>query len=141
MGEFVEFIRENYFAIVVIVFVVLFLLVIIELKGIELNSPKPESKLVQQVTVETFNNLDSTINLNPSDSFCETYLGNSSELETACNDLTEHSCSQTNCCVYSGKKCVAGNLDGPTYKKDKNGKLITADTYYYQGKCRGSCST
>jgi hypothetical protein len=54
MSEIIDFMRENYLAIVIIVSVVLFLLVIIDLKNIELNSPKPESKLVQQVNVETF---------------------------------------------------------------------------------------
>jgi len=54
MSEIGEFMRENYLAIVIIVSVVLILLVIIDLKDIDLNPPKPDSKLVQQVTVETF---------------------------------------------------------------------------------------
>ena len=54
MSEIVEFMRENYLAIVIIVSVVLILLVIIDLRDIDLNPPKPDSKLVQQVTVETF---------------------------------------------------------------------------------------
>lgn len=54
MSEIIEFMRDNYLAIIIIVSTVLILLVIIELKGIELNLPKPDSKLVQQVTVETF---------------------------------------------------------------------------------------
>jgi hypothetical protein len=56
MSEIGEFMRENYLAIVIIVSVVLVLLVIIDLKDIDLNPPKPDSKLVQQVTVETFTN-------------------------------------------------------------------------------------
>ena len=54
MSEVVDFMRENYLAIVIIVSVVLFLLVVIDLKDIDLNPPKPDSKLVQQVTVDTF---------------------------------------------------------------------------------------
>ena len=57
MSEIIEFMRDNYLAIIIIVSTVLILLVIIELKGIELNLPKPDSKLVQQVTVETFKNI------------------------------------------------------------------------------------
>ena len=54
MSEIVDFIKENIKEIVIIIIVVLFLLVLINIKGVDLNEPKPESKLVQQVTVETF---------------------------------------------------------------------------------------
>jgi hypothetical protein len=165
MSEIVDFMKENSNMIILIVIVVLFLLVVINIKGIDLNPPKPETKLVQQVTVETLDTMDGSsmqdskenierMKLNLGKSFCESYLGNSSELETACNELTEMNCAQTKCCVFrkSGKgekgqgqgekqtdQCVAGDLHGPTYKADKDGKLITMDSYYYLGKCRGSC--
>lgn len=146
MSEILDFIKTNSQMIILIVLVVLGLLVLINIKGIDLNPPKPESKLVQEVTVETLDMMDKTlsnekINANLASSFCESYLGNSQELEGACNQLTETNCSQTSCCVYANNKCVAGGLDGPTYKTDKDGKLITMDTYYYLGKCRGSCPT
>lgn len=144
MSEILNFIKENYVSIGIIVVVVLLLLVIIKIKEIDLNAPKPESKLVQQVIVETLDMLSSEedIVLNPSESFCESYLGNSLELERACNKLTESNCATTKCCVYAREKCVAGGKDGPTYKTDKNGKLITLDSYYYMGKCRGAkCPT
>jgi hypothetical protein len=51
MSELMNFIRENYLGIIVVVSVVLLMLVIISVKGLNLNEPKPESKLVQQVTV------------------------------------------------------------------------------------------
>jgi hypothetical protein len=156
MSEIVDFIKENSQMIILIVIVVLGLLVIINIKGIDLNPPKPESKLVQEVTVETLDMMggrsmqDSQENiekmkLSPAESFCESYLGNSQELELACNQLTETNCSQAKCCIF-GKtgekgKCVAGGLDGPTYKTDKDGNLITMDAYYYLGKCRGQCPT
>jgi hypothetical protein len=146
MSEIVDFIKENYVSISIIVVVVLLLLVIIKIKEIDLNPPKPESKLVQQVIVETLDTLggvssQENIKLNPVESFCESYLGNSTELEGACNQLTESNCAQTKCCVYTGEKCVAGDKDGPTYKTDKDGKLITIDSYYYLGKCQGKCPT
>ena len=146
MSEIVDFLRENSQMIILIIVVVLGLLVLINIKGIDLNPPKPESKLVQEVTVETLDMMDKIlsnekINANLASSFCESYLGNSQELEGACNQLTETNCSQTYCCVYANNKCVAGGLDGPTYKTDKNGKFITIDSYYYLGKCRGSCHT
>ena len=146
MSEIVDFLRENSKMIILIVIVVLGLLVLINMKGIDLNPPKPESKLVQEVTVETLDMMDKTlsnekINANLASSFCESYLGNSQELEGACNQLTETNCSQTSCCVYANNKCVAGGLNGLTYNTDKDGKLITIDTYYYLGKCRGNCRT
>lgn len=152
MSEIADFLKENSQMIMLIVIVVLGLLVIINIKGIDLNSKKPESKLVQEVTVETLDTMEGTsmqdsieniekMKLNLADSFCESYLGNSQELEAACNQLTETSCAQTKCCVFGNAKCVAGDLQGPTYKTDKDGKLITMDTYYYLGKCRGQCPT
>lgn len=145
MSEIVDFIKENVKEIVIIVVVVLFLLVLINIKGVDLNEPKPESKLVQQVTVETFA-IDSEENIkkmmaSSSENFCESYLGNSVELEKACNQLTESNCADVRCCVYGNGKCVAGDINGPTYKTDKDGKLITMDSYYYLGKCRGQCPT
>jgi hypothetical protein len=150
MDNIIDFIKQNYLNILSIVIVVISLLVIINLKGINLNPPKPQSKLIQEVTVETFDsgvNFDSGINiskeytqlkLQPSDSFCESYLGKSSELEEECNKLTESNCAETRCCVFANYnnvgKCIAGSINGPTYKTDKDGKLLTIDSYYYMGR-------
>ena len=77
--------------------------------------------------------------LNPVSSFCKSYLGNSADLEPACNKLTQKKCRQTSCCVFStnatklNDKCVAGNIHGPTYTTDKTG----LNTYYFQGKLYG----
>jgi hypothetical protein len=143
MSEIVDFIKENIKEIAIIVLVVLSLLVLINIKGIDLNAPKPESKLVQQITVEAFS-IDSEENikqmmLSPSENFCESYLGDSSNLEKACNQLSEGNCMDVKCCVYGNGKCVAGDISGPTYKTDNDGKLITMDSYYYLGKCYGNC--
>jgi hypothetical protein len=141
MSEIIGFIKTYLNEIIIIIVVVLFLLVLINIKGIDLNAPKPPSKLVQQVTVETLSsmgNLDDSDNSlrSPADNFCESYLGNSTNLEKACNDLTETNCGNVKCCVYNNVngKCVSGDINGPTYKTDKDGKLITMDSYYYMGK-------
>lgn len=150
MSEIVEFIQENLQMIVLIVMVVFILLVIINIKGIDLNAPKPDSKLVQEVTVETLDMMNGEImngeiKLNQADSFCKSYLGNTQQLEGGCNQLTQTNCAETSCCVFAktgeNGKCVAGGLEGPTYKTDNDGKLITIDSYYYLGKCRGKCLT
>ena len=167
MNEFVSFIKENYISIAVIVCIIFILLIIISIREWDLNPPKPGSKLVQQVVVETFqrqhqdpneideNEIDEnemgllgnknnaimkelqSLKLSPSDSFCQSYLGKSEELETSCNQLTEDGCQQTKCCVLTTSsgtnRCMAGDKNGPTFKKDKDGNLISMDAYYYQG--------
>lgn len=144
MSEIIDFIKGHAQEIIIIIIAVLFLLVIINITGIDLNAPKPESKLLQQVTVETFSDsidLDSNIKkmmTGSSENFCESYLGNSEELEKGCNQLTESNCAEVKRCVYSkigeNETCVAGDINGPTYKTDTDGKLITRDSYYYLGK-------
>jgi len=145
MSDIGDFIKQNVLSILIIVFVVLGLLVVINLKGINLNASGPPTHLIQEVTVETFaeKRLDDSeenieqLKLQPSESFCQSYLGNSAELEPACNRLTESNCAETSCCVFlkSGNngKCVAGSVNGPTYRTDSNGNLITMDSYYYLG--------
>jgi hypothetical protein len=138
MSEIVDFINENGKEIIIVVVVVFFLLVLINIKGINLNEVKPKSKLVQKVTIETFEQeIDESIKKlmsSSSENFCESYLGKTEELEKGCNQLTENNCGEVKCCVYGNGKCVAGDVNGPTYKTDKDGKLITMDTYYYLGK-------
>ena len=139
MSEIVIFIKENSKEIIIIVVVVLFLLVVMNIKGIDLNEPKKDTKIVQQVTVETFDIQETEQNIqnqlsSSSQNFCESYLGDSTKLEESCNQLTKTHCGEVKCCVYGNDKCVAGDSNGPTYKTDKDGKLITMDSYYYLGK-------
>ena len=154
MIEIINFIKENFKVIIILVVVLLFLLVLINIKGINLNETKPQSKLVQKVTVETFGSrLDSKLNsiiddnldldkiMGKTNTFCESYLENSGELEKACEQLTKSNCANVTCCVFKNGKCAAGDINGPTYKTDKDGNLITMDSYYYLGKCRGKCPT
>ena len=141
MIEIINFIKENFKVIIIIVVVVLFLLVLINIKGINLNEKKIQSKLLQKVTVETFGStIDSTSDINldkimgKTNTFCESYLENSGELEKACEQLTKSNCYNVTCCVFNNGKCAAGDINGPTYKTDKDGNLITMDSYYYLGK-------
>ena len=146
MNEFVVFIKENYISIAVIIAIIFALLLIISIREWNLNPPKPNSKLVQEVVVETFS-LDqdnseltkeiSDLKLGSTDSFCQSHLGKSAELETSCGQLTDEGCGQTTCCVLTvgseENRCMAGGKDGPTFKKDADGNLISMDAYYYQG--------
>ena len=132
--------KLNYIEILLFVFAIFSFLVIINILGINLNTVPPPTKLIQEVTVESFENpqekLDmiqevKNMKLFPIDSFCESYVGKSSDLEGACERLTKDICLETNCCVYTGSdKCVAGSKSGPTYLKNNEG----IDHYYYQNK-------
>ena len=71
-------------------------------------------------------------------SFCENHRGKSSDLNTSCKMLTNDNCTSSDCCVLvqgqNGNTCMAGNVNGPTFKKDKDGKMISMDAYYFQGQ-------
>ena len=67
-----------------------------------------------------------------SKSFCKSFNTDSSNLQNACGRLTGENCRNSECCVLSnGKKCLAGNANGPTFKSDD------LKNYYYMGKCYG----
>jgi hypothetical protein len=127
----------NVFITVVIIFA---LISFISTIGINLDTPEEPKKLLQVVTVEGLKNkLDTSIIMNKSDAFCEKYRGSSDSLNTACTKLTDKNCKSTSCCVLvNGKKCTAGNADGPTFNTDKNGKTKNIDYYYYRSKCYGN---
>lgn len=133
MNQFILFFKENYISIAVIVSVIFALLLIISIREWDLNPPKPDSKLVQTVTVETFTqevdgtNLDKdalkeiqNLKLSPLDSFCQSHLGKSAELERSCGQLTQDGCQKTECCLLMEGKCVAGDA--------KNGATFTRPT-------------
>ena len=93
-------------------------------------------KILNENADRDIENLNMT---NPEDSFCEIHKGKSNELEGLCGKLSSANCNLTSCCVYLNKKegkdmCVAGDMNGPTYKTDKTGSLITMDSYYYKNK-------
>ena len=133
MNQIILFLKENYVSIAVIVSVIFALLIIISIREWDLNPPKPDSKLVQSITVETFSSglqdkqamlkteimqEINSLNLSPTDSFCKSHLGNSAKLQESCGQLTQDGCTQTKCCILSKGRCVAGNkMSGPTFHK------------------------
>ena len=129
----------NVFIAVVFIFA---LISFISLIGFNLdtpNTPNTSKKLLQVVTIEGLQNPpDTSIIMNKSDAFCEKFRGSSGSLNDECAKLTDKNCGATSCCVLvNGKKCAAGNADGPTFNTDKNGKTKNLDYYYYQNKCYG----
>ena len=159
MNAIFNFITENLLYIAIIISIIVGLLVYIKFKDIDLNKI-PTKKLTQTVTVDTYVNRESFSNGNGvsnleqvvqdfdfsgQNSFCESYRGNSPQLNIACNGLTDENCSSIPCCVLvqgqNGNKCMAGGINGPTFKKDANGNLISMDAYYYEGKKYPSAPT
>jgi hypothetical protein len=71
-------------------------------------------------------------------SFCENYRGESGDLNESCKMLTNDNCKSTSCCVLvqgqNGNTCMAGDINGPTFKKDKDGNMISMDAFYFQGR-------
>ena len=126
------------FITVVIIFA-LISFVRLSLIGLNLDTPDMPKSLLQVVTIEGLQNPpDTSIVINKSDAFCEKHRGSSGSLNEECAKLTDKNCGATSCCVLvNGKKCAAGNADGPTFNTDKNGKTKNLDYYYYQNKCYG----
>lgn len=160
MSEIVDFISENYIMIVLTVLSILGLLVYISIYNINLDPPKTNTKLAQTVTVETFEqNIDESIKsglsefngINDNDgadepivtdggsNFCDKYSSSPEQLKTACNNISNATCKNLDCCaLISGSgtnTCVAANKYGPMVRtlSDENGSMITMDHYYYQG--------
>jgi hypothetical protein len=151
MNAIVTFLNENSGYIAIVIAIVIGLLVYISFNNINLNQTTTQ-KLTQTVTVETFEPIDNGTGLDtgldtnlPQDtdfsganSFCEAHRGNSPGLNVACKGLTDENCSSSSCCVLvqgqNGNTCMAGGVNGPTFKKDASGNMISMDAYYYEGK-------
>lgn len=74
------------------------------------------------------------------DSLTSNYQGKPAELNATCSELTSESCNLTDSCVWvNGKKCMAGNEDGPIATVDMNGNDIDYAYYTHKGFCYGSC--
>jgi cytoskeletal protein RodZ len=163
-----DFSRNYILNIFIGVIVIFALIIFIDVSNINLNPDESNKKVVQIVNIEALKNQkktdttneeattsetdtnqivsppeankpNTTINMSPVDNFCK---NNSASLKESCAKLTKKNCNATTCCVIlNGKKCVAGNQDGPTFKTE-SGKDINIDYYYFQNKCYGNgCPT
>jgi len=135
-----EYIKENFAPILSVIIVILGLIVFFSIIELNLN-PIKNSQIEKIVSIEAFENKMKSANDKYSSSFCKSHTGNSSELNKACNDLTRDNCLATSCCVYAkiedNESCYAGGEDGPTFKRDENGKTKDIDFYWYKNKCYG----
>ena len=106
---------------------------IIELKM----TPLQDRQVQKVVNIEAFDN-----NANNDNGFCKTHEGDRNKLQESCSKMTKDNCLATSCCVYAlmdGKEqCHSGDMNGPTFKRDKNGKTKNIDYYYFRNKCIGT---
>ncbi len=121
-------------AIIMIGLIVFF--AIIELKM----TPLQDRQVEKVVNIEAFDNNDT--NANNDNGFCKTHEGDRNKLQESCSKMTKDNCLATSCCVYAfmdGKEqCHSGDINGPTFKRDKNGKSKNIDYYYFRNKCIGT---
>ena len=74
--------------------------------------------------------------------FCHSLKNFPDKLEDKCRLIPGNNCASTSCCVLlGGKKCVAGNQQGPLVRANYSDIFVkNKDFYYYQGKCYGNCN-
>jgi hypothetical protein len=92
--------------------------------------------------------IDLSANKQPSDKniiangFCDSLKDFPDKLEDQCRITPLNNCASTSCCVlFGGKKCVAGNQQGPYIRANYSDIFVkNKDFYYYQGKCYGNCN-
>jgi hypothetical protein len=77
--------------------------------------------------------------MNKNDAFCENKnISGGGSLEQSCKKLTKNNCNSTSCCVWTSEnKCTSGNINGPIFNTNSNGKTIELDYYYFKNKCYG----
>lgn len=126
-----QFLKSNILNIFLFVILFIAVLLLFSVKDWSLNQSEPKKELEKVVTIEAMDGL--TEDMDFSKSFCESHRGSSNILEKSCNDLSNHNCNETDCCVLINNKCSAGGINGPTYKNNEQ------DSYYYKNKCYGKC--
>jgi hypothetical protein len=77
----------------------------------------------------------------PPTDFCIASAGDKRKTEESCNRLTAKTCASADCCVLlGGKKCVAGNQQGPSLRGNYIDSTVEKkDMYYHRGSCYGNC--
>jgi len=117
------------------------LLVFFAIIEFKLNS-NPNTHVEKIVEIEGFETANGN-NSNIPSSFCKTHEGDRNKLQTSCSKLTKSNCLATSCCVYAqmdGKEqCHSGDINGPTFKRDDNGKTKNIDYYEFRNNCFGEC--
>jgi len=109
------------------------LMVFFSIIGFDL-TPVQDKHVEKVVDIEAFEPISSS-------GFCKSYEGRRHELEKSCLKLTKSNCLSTSCCVYAkmdGKEeCLSGDIHGPTFRREPNGRTRDIDFFYFRDKCYG----
>ena len=74
------------------------------------------------------------------DDFCNKYNNKPETINEMCKKMSITNCKIPSCCVLlDGKKCVAGNTNGPLFLTD-DGKDVDYIFYTNKNKCYGNCN-
>ena len=74
------------------------------------------------------------------DDFCDKYNTRPEIINKMCKKMSISNCKIPSCCVLlDGKKCVAGNTNGPLYLTE-DGKDVDYVFYTNKNKCYGNCN-
>jgi len=127
----------NMISVSVIIIGLMVFFAIIEFKLNSIDVPKKSSVIEVEGFVNSNNDNDKY------SSFCKTHEGDRNKLQTSCSKLTKSNCLATSCCVYAdmdGKEqCHSGDINGPTFKRDENGKTKPIKYYEFRNNCFGDC--
>ena len=112
---------------------ILGLMVFFSIIGFDL-TPVQDKQIEKVVDIEAFDSMAST-------GFCKSHEGDRKSLQESCSKLSKDNCLATSCCVYAkmqGKEqCHSGDIHGPTFRRNEQGKTHDIDYYYFRHKCYG----
>lgn len=96
-------------------------------------TPVKNSHVEKIVDIEGFSSME--------EGFCKSHEGDQNKLNESCGTLQKDNCLATSCCVYAkmngDTKCYAGDKNGPTFRRNSDGKTYDIDYYYFRNKCFG----
>ena len=146
MADVINWFIKNGLGVLLVFASILGIVMLLTLNHIETN-PKNNRKMKNMKTIENMENKHlpdydteyKEVTEDSHASFCKDNMKDGAELEKKCNNLPSSTCTNMSCCVLANdtNKCLAGDAQGPTFRTDTDGKLITVDTYYYMKKCYG----
>ena len=132
--EVIDYFSEKIDVIIIISLIIIALLVLFSMLNINFNS-STNKHISKIVTIENLENKENVINgVTFEQAFCELNKTEPHKLDASCNELNESTCNSTGCCIWlNGKKCVAGNIKGPTFLGTESQPLEITH-YHYKNK-------
>jgi hypothetical protein len=97
--------------------------------------PKPKPLIILSDACSTLGSLNSDFK----EDICTKYAGDAVTIDQKCQDLSAKNCTIPRCCVLlDGKRCMAGDANGPTFLTQE-GESLDYAYYHLKDKCYGDC--